>query len=503
MMPSAMTRPSLLGAALGLILAGGAAGYWLAQRDAAPAPASQQQPKSERQVLYWYDPMAPDKHFDRPGKSPFMDMDLVPKYADEASAEASVRIDPALQQNVGVRTEVVEVGQLPTRLSVPGSLSWDLRREALVSTRVDAVVTRLQVQAPYTAVRQGQALATLLAPEWSSAIAEASALSQAQSGAGRELRTAAQQRLRTIGAAAGRRSADGSVTLTAPHNGVVSEVLAREGQAVAAGTPLFRINGTETVWLEAAVPQAEAGGLAPGMQVTARVTAVPGQVFRGVIETVIPQIESGSRTQQTRIVLNNPDGLLAPGMFAEVQLQPAAGANVPLVPSEALIATGVDSRLIVQGKSGQFRPVRVRTGRSDGDRTEILEGLKGGERVVVSGQFLIDSEASLSGALERLNATTTPAHDAHQEHLPSNAAGAATAPSKHDHAQATSAAPGPDAVNCPVDYWYDPMVPDQHFPRPGKSPYMDMQLAPKFARGADPACSGDVLLGRKPAEAQP
>ncbi len=496
----AMTRPALLGAALGLILVGGAAGYWIAQRDAAPASANQPQPKSERQVLYWYDPMAPDKHFNRPGKSPFMDMQLVPKYADEGSADASVRIDPALQQNVGIRTAIVEVGQLPTRLSVPGSLSWDLRREAVVSARVDAVITRLHVQAPYTAVQHGQALGTLLAPEWSSALAEANALSQAESDAGRELRTAAQQRLRIIGAAAGRRGADGSVTLTAPHDGVVSEVLAREGQTVVAGTPLFRINGTETLWLEAAVPQAEAGGLAPGMQVTARVTAVPRQVFQGVIETVIPQVESGSRTQQARIVLNNLDGLLAPGMFAEVQLQPTAGAKVPLVPSDALISTGADSRLIVQDKEDRFRPVRVRTGRSDGDRTEILEGLKGGERVVVSGQFLIDSEASLSGALERLNATSIPALDAHEVHPSSNNA---SGPSTHDHAQTTLAAPDLDSANCPVEYWYDPMVPDQHFPHPGKSPYMDMQLVPKFAREADPSCSADVLSGRKPAEAQP
>lgn len=477
MMPSATKRTSLLGAALGLIALGGAAGYLLAQRDAVPTSPTQQQPKRERQVLYWYDPMAPDKRFDRPGKSPFMDMELVPKYADETSASAGVRIDPALQQNVGIRTAVAEVGQLPIRLSVPGALSWDLRREAVVSTRVDAVITRLHVPAPYTAVRQGQALATLLAPEWSSALAEARALSQAKSEAGRELRAASQERLRVIGAA-GRRGADGSVTLTAPRDGVVSEVLARQGQTVAAGMPLFRINGTETVWLEAAVPQADANGLAPGMQVTARVTAVPGQTFRGIIETVIPQIESGSRTQQVRIVLKNPDGLLAPGMFAEVQLQPGAGADVLLVPSEALIATGVDNRLIVQDQSGRFRPVRVRTGRSGGDRTEILDGLEGGERVVVSGQFLIDSEASLSGALERLNATAAPAHDAHKVHGPSNST---------------------EAINCPVDYWYDPMAPDQHFSRPGKSPYMDMQLVPKFAPAADPTCSVDS----KQVEAQP
>ncbi len=404
-----MNRVAMIAAAAALLVAGLAGGYWWAQRGSdhdmamADAPATD---AGERKALYWYDPMVPDQHFDKPGKSPFMDMQLVPKYADEV-AGGGVNIDPGLRQSVGIRTEEVEVGRLAATVRVPGTLAWDLRREAVISAVTEGLVSRVQVKAPYTKVARGQPLATLLAPAWSSALAEAQALRHAQSASARELQSAAQQRLRVLGVPSGL-GRDGSVTLSAPHDGVVTEVLAREGQAVMPGTPLFRINGTATLWLEAAIPQAEAAQLRPGTPVEAVVSAFPGQTFAGEVETLLPQVDTASRTQQARIVLRNPDGALAPGMFAEVTVQPEGGAPVPLVPTEALIATGTDSRVIVQDAKGGFQPVRVRTGRSGGGRTEILAGLKGGERVVVSGQFLIDSEASLSGLLGRLETAKAP-----------------------------------------------------------------------------------------------
>ena len=405
-MTHTMNRVAMIAAAIALLVAGLAGGYWWAQRGSdhdmtmANAPATE---TGERKVLYWYDPMVPDQHFDKPGKSPFMDMQLVPKYADEV-ADGGVSINPGLQQSVGIRTEPVKTGRLASTVRVPGTLAWDLRQESVISALTEGLVSRVQVKAPYTKVARGQPLAALLAPAWSSALAEAQALRQAQSAAARELQSAAQQRLRVLGVPSGL-GRDGSVTMSAPHDGVVTEVLVREGQAVMPGTPLFRVNGTATLWLEAAIPQADAARLRPGTPVEAVVSAVPGQTFGGEVETLLPQVDMASRTQQARIVLRNPDGVLAPGMYAEVSLQPAAGAPVPLVPTEALIATGSDSRVIVQDADGSFRPVRVRTGHSGGGQTEILDGLKGGERVVVSGQFLIDSEASLSGALERLDSS--------------------------------------------------------------------------------------------------
>ncbi len=406
-----MNRWLVAASAAGLLLVGLGGGYWLAQRasgdQAGSTPNASSAPAEDGKVLYWYDPMVPDQHFEKPGKSPFMDMQLVPKYAD-AVASTGVRIDPGVQQNVGIRTALVEVGSLEAQIRVPATLTWDLRQESIVSARVDGLITRLNVKAPYEEVRRGQPLATVLAPAWGSAIAEARALSQASSPTARSLQSAAQQRLRILGLGGTTAGRDGGVVLRSPSDGVVSEVMVREGQMAMAGTPLFRVNGTRTLWLEAAIPQASTGGIGRGTTVEATVSAVPGRTFEGEVETLLPQIDSTSRTQRARIVLRNEEGLLVPGMFAQLTLRSEAGASVPLVPTEALIATGTDSRVIVVAADGSFEPVRVQTGRRSGGRIEILSGLKGGERVVTSGQFLIDSEASLSGALDRLK-TAAPA----------------------------------------------------------------------------------------------
>ena len=383
----------------GVLAVGLAGGYWWAQRGHTDGKTAVATKSDERRILYWYDPMMPDQRFDKPGKSPFMDMQLVPKYADE-TISSGIRVAPGVQQNLGIRTAPVGMGALATEIQVPATLTWDLRQESIVSARVDDIVTRVHVKTPFEPVRGGQALATLLAPEWNSALAEAQVLGQARSASARELQGAAQQRLHVLGVSG--RAGSGGVALTAPGDGVVSEVWVREGQTVMAGTPLFRVNGTATLWLEAAIPQAGVVDIRPGTQVEATVDAVPGETFSGKVEALLPQVDTVNRTQRARIVLRNPQGRLAPGMFAQLRLRPASGQAVPLVPNEALIATGTDSRVIVLASDGSFQPIQVRTGRSSGGRTEILAGLKGDERVVTSGQFLIDSEASLSGALERL-----------------------------------------------------------------------------------------------------
>jgi Cu(I)/Ag(I) efflux system membrane fusion protein len=395
-----------------MLLAGGLAlGYWLrGDTDTGAEPAGAEEPE----VLYWYDPMVPDQHFDQPGKSPFMDMELVPKYADQAAGtdDAIVRIDPATVQNLGVRTEVVERGTLPADLVVPGTLDWNQRAAWQVSARAGGVISRLHVRAPFEPVRAGQPLAELIAPEWNAAIAEYRALATAGSAQARALRSAARERLRALGMedaqirALGSATATGpTVTLRAPADGVVSAIAVREGQQVAPGTPLMTVNGLDTIWVQAAVPQAQSATVTVGTPVEATVSALPGEVFTGEVEALLPTVDAATRTQTARIVLENPEHRLAPGMFAEVRFAGAAGEAHPLVPDDAVIATGSASRVIVAEGGGRFQVVPVRTGRSAGGKTQILAGLQGGEQVVVSGQFLIDSEASLSGALERLEST--------------------------------------------------------------------------------------------------
>ncbi|MDQ3270434.1 MAG: efflux RND transporter periplasmic adaptor subunit [Pseudomonadota bacterium] len=420
---SRVQRIYLAAAAVALLVVGVVAGQWWAHRAMqAPADAAASadgEAAGDPEILYWYDPMVPDQHFDKPGKSPFMDMQLVPKYAESGAEEGAsgVRIPSDARQNLGIRTVEAERGNLGGAISVPGTIEWDLRQEHVVSARVEAIIDRLFVKAPYEPVRAGQPLASILAPDWSTALAEANALAGADSESAKALRPAARARLRALGLPSGASVRNGRIVLTSPTSGVVSEIGAREGMSAPAGTLLFRINGTQTVWLRADIPQAGTAAIRPGTPVQARVSALPGRVFEGRVETLLPQLDPGSRTQQARIVLENEDGLLAPGMFAQISLAPLDGAEHVLVPSDAVIGSGDEARVIVMD-DGRFRPVAVQVGRSSGGTTEILAGLKGGERVVASGQFLIDSEASLSGALQRLD---TPAESGEESATPDEA----------------------------------------------------------------------------------
>ncbi len=390
-----------------LLLVGYLGGRWHHVDASAAAGTSASSSDPAREVLYWYDPMEPAQHFPKPGKSP-MGMEMVPKYADGGGATGGVRIDPGTVQNLGIRTTPVERRVLSTAVRVPGTITWNLREATTVSARVDAVISKLQVRAPYTKVTAGEPLAELLAPQWNSALAEYDALQQARSADAKALRGAARERLQVLGlTSADIRSAHGgsgaAITLHAPQAGVVTTLDVREGQRVSAGQTLMTLNGLGTVWVEAALPQAAAGTVHSGTPVTVTVDALPGEEFHGSVETLLPDIDPATRTQRARIVLANLDGRLSPGMFVTVQLSPAPGTAVLVVPDDALIATGQQTRLIVADAQGLFHPVAVRIGRSSEGYTEILEGLHGDERIVVSGQFLIDSEASLSGALERLS----------------------------------------------------------------------------------------------------
>jgi len=407
-----MKRPLVIFAVVVATVALLVAGYLGGRHQAATTPASAHPsatvPDTAGTVLYWYDPMVPEQHFDKPGLSP-MGMEMVPRYAGTGAAGEVVRIDPATVQNLGVRTAPVERRVLSSTLRVPGTVEWNPREAIAVSARVDAVISKLRVRAPYTQVTAGEPLADLLAPQWSSALAEYDALQGAQSADAKALRGAARERLQVLGLSsadirAARRGAGAEVTLHAPRAGVVTTLEVREGQRVSAGQTLMTLNDLATVWVEAALPQALAGAVHGGTPVTVTVDALPGQVFHGRVEALLPDIDSATRTRRARIVLANPGGRLSPGMFVTVQLQPADGEAVPVV---ALIATGQQTRVIVAETDGHFRPLAVRTGRSADGYTEILDGVHGGEKVVVSGQFLIDSEASLSGALERLGDSPT------------------------------------------------------------------------------------------------
>ncbi|HET8554670.1 MAG TPA: efflux RND transporter periplasmic adaptor subunit [Rhodanobacteraceae bacterium] len=391
-----------------LLAVAGAIGYVIARQATAPAPATAKAESSQRKVLYWYDPMKPQQHFDHPGLSP-MGMQMVPKYASgDGTAKNIVRIDPAEVQNLGMRTAVVKIGRLSDTVQVPGSVAWDQRLATTISARTNATIEKLYVRAPYTTVKAGQPLAEILAPQWSAAAAEYFALKDAQSATGKALRAAALERLRALGmdkaTIRGLHAGSDTITLRAPIDGVVRQLDVKEGQQVGKGAPIMRINGLDKVWINAAIPQAQVADIAAGTPITATVSALPNEVFHGKVATLLPDVDAATRTQRARIVLDNPGHQLAPGMFVDLRMAGTPGAPHPLVPTAAIIADGTHTRVIEALGDGRYKPLRVQTGRSSGGMTAIVSGLHGGERIVTSGQFLIDSEASLSGALERLNA---------------------------------------------------------------------------------------------------
>ena len=390
--------------------AGVAGGIWWAHRSMAPAPSS-----SGKKVLYWQDPMVPGQRFDKPGKSPFMNMDLVPVYAeDDAPGAAGVKVSPQLAQNLGVRTALAEKGRIARNIDVVGTVAFDERAVTVVQARTAAFVEQLLVRAPLDPVRRGQPLARLFVPEWAGAQQEYLALKASPVDGAAELSRAARNRLLLLGMSEDQVQAvdrEGKpvtrVTLASPADGVVGELAVREGMNVMAGAMLFRINGLATVWVNLDVPEAMAAAVRPGAPLEATVPAYPGEVFKGSVSAVLPDVNAATRTLRARAQLENRGAKLKPGMFASVRIgdfRPGGNPAVDavLVPSESVIVTGERSVVIVDRGNGRFEPVNVKVGAEEGGKTEVLEGLSGGEKVVASGQFLIDSEASLRGIERRM-----------------------------------------------------------------------------------------------------
>lgn len=393
-----------------LLGVGAGAGYWWAAQRAhaphqeSPAPSGETPARStsaERKVLYWYDPMFPTQKFDKPGKSPFMDMELVPKYADADAESGAVSIDPTVVQNLGVRLATVRRAASGSTIEAWAVAAFNDRDVSILQTRTSGFVERVTPLAPGDVVRAGTTIAELLVPEWAALQHEFLAL-RSLPDAG--LADAARERLRLAGMpesliaeidATGRPRT--RITITAPTGGVIQELGVRTGMTLMSGQTLARINGLGTIWLDVAVPESEAAGVRTGQPAQARFVAYPGEVFRGRITTVLPTLDEATRTMRVRVELPNPNARLRPGQSAQVSLRSADGGPALRVPTEAVIRTGRRALVLVAEDRGRFRPVEVTLGREVGDETIVLSGLAEGQQVVASGQFLIDSEANLRG----------------------------------------------------------------------------------------------------------
>ena len=388
------------------VLASGAIGFGVA-RWTAPASAPTLTDAAGREVLYWYDPMVPTQHFDKPGKSPFMDMQLEPKYAgsgDAAGAAPGITIDPAIAQNFGMRVATVTRGQLSLGVTVTGVADFNQRDVAVVQARSGGFVTRVYARAPGDVIAAGAPIADLLVPEWGGAQSEYLAVRRTGDG---PLIRASRQRLVLLGMSPGmiagvERSGrvQNSVTIAAPSGGVIRTLGVRSGMTVSAGQTLAEVSGLGTVWLNASVPQSQSAQVHLGAPVRLSFAAFPGEMISGNITAILPEADGASRTVSVRIELPNRGGRLRPGMFAQVTLGGEEHSAL-LVPSEAVIRTGTRNLVMLAGSNGRYSPAEVRIGGDANGQTEILAGLSEGEKIVASGQFLIDSEASLSSVAAR------------------------------------------------------------------------------------------------------
>jgi Cu(I)/Ag(I) efflux system membrane fusion protein len=367
---------------------------------------------------YWFDPMHPNVHFDKAGKSPFMDMQLVPKYAGADSSEGggtsatgapgpgTIAIDSRVVENLGVRLAKVEQGSFSRTVDTVGQVNVDEERIEALQVRQSGWVERLDVRAVGDAVHRGQRLAGIYSPDL---LATQQELVIARASRDPTLIEASRRRLALFGlsqAQIARIESSGQVERRvdyyAPIDGYVMTLGVRQGEAVQPGTTLFQLADLSRVWIAAEVPETQAAWLKAGDAVDIEVPARPGERFGGQVDYLYPELTVATRTLKVRVVVKNPDRHLRPGMFATAHVHSAVQDQMMTVPTEAVIKTGTRSVIIVADDATHFRPVLVRVGSEQGGRSEILQGLTLGESVVASGQFLIDSEANLRSAFDNL-----------------------------------------------------------------------------------------------------
>jgi membrane fusion protein, copper/silver efflux system len=353
-------------------------------------------------VLYWYDPMHPAQHFDKPGKSPFMDMELEPKYASHAETPmSSLMIDAAQTQNFGMRRAKVVRIPLHTELEASGKLRFNERDLAIVQLRAGGFVEKAWPLAVGDNINAGQPIAEFLVPEWFTPQNELLALKATNNP---NLLKAARARLTLLGMPDAMiaqleqtREPHTRVTIRSPISGVIEALNVKTGMALATGETLARINGLSSLWLDVAIPEAQANRLHAGDSAIFYPSAMGASPISGKLEYWLPSLNEMTRTVTARIVLPNSNGGLKPGITGRVLLRSLQAGSGLAVPTEAVIRTGKRVLVMVAESGGHFRPVEVTLGHEVGNQTVILDGLTEGQEVVASGQFLLDSEASLLG----------------------------------------------------------------------------------------------------------
>ncbi len=380
-------------------------------------------PKTGKKIKYWVAPMDPTYIRDEPGKSP-MGMDLVPVYEEEGGQKepsSTIRIDPVTEQNMGIRTQTVRMGSPVKTIRTVGTVTYDETRIFTVNTKFSGWIERLYVNFEGEAVRRGQPLFDIYSPELVTAQEEyLLALEQYRSlgdsafgqvrDAAKRLLEASRTRLRywDISEAqirqlesAGR--ARKTVTVFSPANGIVTKKNAFLGHYVKAGEHQYEIADLSTVWVDVDIYEYELPWVEKGMAAEMELTYIPGRRFRGKVLFIYPYLNPKTRTATLRLEFPNPDRRLKPDMYANVFLSAELEEKSLLVPQEAVIDSGVRKVVFVARGEGKYEPREVEIGLEVNDgRYQVLAGLSEGETVVVSAQFMLDSESRLREAIQKM-----------------------------------------------------------------------------------------------------
>lgn len=364
---------------------------------------------SQPEILYWVAPMDPNYRRDEPGQSP-MGMDLVPVYAgDEGREEGVVRIDPTVVSNLGVRTAPAERGPLFRRIDTVGNVGFDEDTVHHVHTRVEGWIENLATKASGDPVKEGQLLFEIYSPTLVNAQEEYLAALKSNNEL---LLTASTERLQALGVGPreisrlrSERAVRQRTPVYAESDGIIADLGVREGFFVTPATEVMSVAELDQVWVIAEVFERQAAWVKVGQSATVEFDYLPGQRWEGTVDYVYPELDPKTRTLKVRLRFENTAAELRPNMFARVSIAAAGFGEVVHVPREAVIRGGRVDRVVVALGDGKFRAQPVIIGIESGDRVAIRRGISAGDSVVVSGQFLIDSESNIASAFGRMDGT--------------------------------------------------------------------------------------------------
>jgi Cu(I)/Ag(I) efflux system membrane fusion protein/cobalt-zinc-cadmium efflux system membrane fusion protein len=377
----------------------------------------------EKKILYWRAPMDPNEIYNEPGKSK-MGMDLVPVYEDEDGAQGIVTIDPQVQQNMNIKTEIVIKKRLSSRVTTNGVLIKDETKEYLVTTKVAGWIEKLYVNYTGQEVQKGQKLMEIYSPQLVAAQQELlTALSYKNTSSqsslesikksGDELVDNAIRKLQLldvseseINALIETKKVRTNMTLYALNSGTVLHKNVLEGEKIMAGAPLLRIADLTNLWLTADIYENELSKVKLGSNASIKFNFLPEKTYIGKISFIYPTIEPTSRTARIRIDVSNSNGELKPDMFANVVVEGIDLGEYPVVPENAVIRSGTKDIVIVSIGNGKFKPTEIKLGSYADGFYQVLEGLTEGNKVVTSAQFLIDSESNLKAAINQFQSST-------------------------------------------------------------------------------------------------